>query len=169
MLYDASYTVVFYLLAALTLGSAGGVVLKRNLVHSAFLLALCFIGVAGLYLLLEADFLAAVQILVYSGAVAVMIAIGIMLTSKKSMADSNPPARLRWLGAIVAAAFTIIGVAAVTSTPWQLSAKPALDDTTPALAALMLSDYMLAFEAMAVLLLAAMIGAIILAKGASEA
>jgi NADH-quinone oxidoreductase subunit J len=95
------YTAAFYVLAAITLLAAAGVVFNRNLVHSALLLALTFIGVAGLYVLLQADFLAAVQILVYSGAVAVIIVIGVMLTRWKSVATSSPSNKLGW-GAAVA-------------------------------------------------------------------
>lgn len=165
---DLTYAAAFYLLSLLTLGAGLGVVVKRNLVHSALLLALSFIGVAGLYILLQAEYLAAVQILVYSGAVAIMVVIGIMLTVRGDMQDSNPPGRLRWSGAVVSALFTGMLLVLVTATPWKHSAAAVVDNAVPVLAELLLGDYMLAFEAAAVLLLAAMLGAIILAKGADE-
>lgn len=168
MVGDLTYTAAFYLLSLVTLGAAAGVVIKRNLVHSALLLALSFIGVAGLYVLLQAEYLAAVQILVYSGAVAVMVVIGIMLTVRGEMQDSNPPGRLGWSAGIVAALFTGILVMAVTATPWKQSALGVVKDSTPVIAQLLLNEYVLAFEAAAVLLLVAMMGAIILAKGADE-
>lgn len=168
MMQDLTYTAAFYLLSLLTLGAGLGVVVKRNLVHSALLLALSFIGVAGLYILLQAEYLAAVQILVYSGAVAIMVVIGIMLTVRGDMQDSNPPGRLRWSAAVVSVLFTGMLLVLVTATPWKHSAAAAAQNAVPLLATLMLGDYMLAFEAAAVLLLAAMLGAIILAKGADE-
>ncbi|CUH94770.1 hypothetical protein P22_0836 [Propionispora sp. 2/2-37] len=168
MVGDLAYTAAFYLLSLVTLGAAAGVVVKRNLVHSALLLALSFIGVAGLYVLLEAEYLAAVQILVYSGAVAVMVVIGIMLTVRGEMEDSNPPSRLGWSAGIVAALFSGILILIVTATPWKQSVQGAIEDSAPVIAQLLLGEYVLAFEAAAVLLLAAMMGAIILAKGADE-
>lgn len=165
---DYIYTVAFYLLAALTLLSAAGVVFNRNLVHSAFLLALTFIGVAGLYVLLQADFLAAVQILVYSGAVAVIIVIGVMLTRWKSVSQSSPNNKLGLFGAIAAILLTGIIVCAEIATPWKLAAATGPAATAPAIAAALFSDYVVAFEAVAVLLLVAMVGAIILARGAEN-
>jgi NADH dehydrogenase subunit J (EC 1.6.5.3) len=74
---------------------------SNNLVQSAFLLSVTFLGVAGLYMTLEAEFMAAVQALVYSGAVAVLVVIGVMLTHREQMSRSNPPNKMllavRWL------------------------------------------------------------------------
>jgi NADH:ubiquinone oxidoreductase subunit 6 (subunit J) len=162
------YTVAFYVLAAITLIAAAGVVFNRNLVHSAFLLALTFIGVAGLYVLLQADFLAAVQILVYSGAVAVIIVIGVMLTRWKNVATSSPSNKLGWGAALATLLLTGIIVCSVLVTPWNLSAAQGPAATASAIAAVLFSDYMVAFEAVAVLLLVAMVGAIILARGAEN-
>lgn len=162
------YTAAFYVLAALTVAAAAGVVFNRNLVHGAFLLALTFIGVAGLYVLLQADFLAAVQILVYSGAVAVIIVIGVMLTRWQNVADSSPVNKLGWGGAVAAVLLTVIIVCAEVATPWKLAAASGPSATAPAIAAVLFSDYVVAFEAVAVLLLVAMVGAIILARGAEK-
>ena len=158
-------TFMFYLLAVLTLAAATGVVFMRNLVHSALLVALTFIGVAGLYALLQADFLAAVQILVYNGAVAVIIVIGVMLTQKGDMKGSNPSNRLGKPAAVVCTLLTACLLWAVLATTWAISDKPAPQETAGQIAGLLLGDFAVAFEAAAVLLLAAMIGAIILAKG----
>lgn len=155
----------FYLLAAVVLTAAAGVVFKRNLVHSALLLAVTFIGVAGLYILLAADFLAAVQLLVYNGAVAVIVVIGVMLTQKGDMKNSNPPNRMG-RGLLVIVALLAAGMlTAVLATDWPVVAKQAPGETAAAIAGLLLGEFAIAFEAAAVLLLAAMIGAIILARG----
>ena len=161
-------TVSFYILAAITVGSAIGVVRKSNLVHSALLLALCFVGVSGLYVLLHAEFLAAVQLLIYSGAVAVILVLGIMLTQRSSMNDTNlSNERWRW-AAVICALFTLVTLSVIAATPWHYSIAMAIEDSAPVIARVLLTEYMVAFEAAAILLLAAMVGAIVLAKGVDE-
>lgn len=162
---ELAYTLAFYFSAALTLTAAAGVVMKRNLVHSALLLALTFIGVAGLYVLLSADFLSAVQLLVYNGAVAVIVVIGVMLTQAGEMKNSNPSNKMAFGAALVTGFILAFITAAILLTPWKISPAAAPQVTAPAIAQLLLSDFAIAFEAVAVLLLVAMIGAIILARG----
>ena len=82
--------VVFCLLAVVILGTALGVVLSNNLVHSALLMTACFIGVGIMYITLEADFLGAVEFMTYSGGVAVLIVMGVMLTHTGEGVPSNP-------------------------------------------------------------------------------
>lgn len=165
---EVIYTAAFYVLAGIALLAAAGVVFMPNLVHSALLLALTFVGVAGLYVLLQADFLAAVQVLVYSGAVAVIVVIGVMLTQRGEMKQSNPHNRLAAIAAVVTGLLTAVIVWVVLATPWQISTAAAPNETIPAIATALFRDYAVPFEAAAVLLLVAMIGAIILAKGAVE-
>lgn len=156
-------TVAFYFLAGVTLASAVGVVTRRNLVHSAFLLALTFLGVAGLYMTLEAEFLAAVQALVYSGAVAVLVVIGVMLTQRDDMGRSNPSNSMVIVGA--AAVISLVGVLiwAVLATPWKIGTGAVV--STAEIGRRFLTDFTAPFEAVALLLLAAMIGAVVLFKG----
>ena len=163
-----AYTIAFYILAAIIVVSALGVVTKKNLVHSALLLALCFIGVSGFYILLEADYLAAVQLLVYSGAVAIIIVLGVMLTQHNNINDTNPSNNFQRLSSIIIGLFFIMVVVVINFTPWRYSVANAAQDTVPIIAQLLLIDYMVAFEAVAVLLLAAMIGAILLARGVDK-
>ncbi|EIW16420.1 MULTISPECIES: NADH-quinone oxidoreductase subunit J [Pelosinus] len=161
-------TVAFYSLATITVASAIGVVRKSNLVHSALLLALCFVGVSGLYVLLHAEFLAAVQLLIYSGAVAVIMVLGIMLTQRSNMNDTNPSNdRSRWAVAICGM-FTLVTLSVIATTPWHYSIAMTIEDSAPVIARVLLTEYMIAFEATAVLLLAAMVGAIVLAKGVED-
>ncbi len=164
------YTVAFFIFAAITVAAAVGVVTKSNLVHSALLLALCFIGVSGLYVLLQADFLAAVQILIYNGAIAIVFVLGTMLTRRSTRHGTNDtevniPSRLV---AMVSGLFVIITLGVIATTPWQYSSVEAVQDTPSLLAQFILTDYMVVMEVSAVLLLAAMIGAIVLAKGVEE-
>ncbi|MBQ9633554.1 MAG: NADH-quinone oxidoreductase subunit J [Schwartzia sp.] len=160
---------VFFLFAGLALLFACGVIFFRNVVHSALSLTATFIFVACLYLSIGAAFMGAVQILVYGGAVAVLIVMAIMLTRRDDMAHSNPSRGL--LRHALAAAVTglfFLGMAAVAVLSPFRPAPQSLGDAAPGLADLMLTHYVLPFEVAAVLLLMAMIGAIVLAKGADE-
>lgn len=160
---------VFFLFAGLALLFACGVIFFRNVVHSALSLTATFICVACLYLSIGADFMGAVQILVYGGAVAVLIVMAIMLTRRDNMAHSNPSRGLfRHAAAAVLTGLFLSGMAAVAILSPFKSAPQSLGDAAPGLADLMLSNYVLPFEVAAVLLLIAMIGAIVLAKGAEE-
>ena len=156
-------TVAFYFLAGVTLASAVGVVTRKNLVHSAFLLALTFLGVAGLYMLLEAEFLAAVQALVYSGAVAVLMVIGVMLTHRDRMEDTNPSNSMIMTGAAAVVALLGVIVWAVLATSWKTGHGAAVSAAD--LGRRFLTDFAVPFEAVALLLLAALIGAVVLFKG----
>lgn len=157
------HTLSFYFLAGITLAAASGVVFKRNLVHSAFLLSLTFLGVAGLYMTLEAEFIAAVQALVYSGAVAILVVIGVMLTQREDMSQSSPPNSMVVGGAFAA----LIAVGAITwavlDTSWKTGRGSVV--TVDAIGRRFLTDFAPPFEAVAVLLLAAVIGAVVLFKG----
>ncbi|MBR1553462.1 MAG: NADH-quinone oxidoreductase subunit J [Schwartzia sp.] len=160
---------IFFLFSGLALLFACGVIFFRNVVHSALSLTATFICVACLYLSIGADFMGAVQILVYGGAVAVLIVMAIMLTRRDDMANSNPSrGLLQHVAAAVVAGMFLLAMAAVALlSPFQ-SAPQTLGDAAPRLADLMLTHYVLPFEVAAVLLLIAMIGAIVLAKGADE-
>ena len=167
---ELAYTVAFYIFAAITVAAAFGVVTKINIVHSALLLALCFIGVSGLYVLLQADFLAAVQILIYNGAIAIVFVLGTMLTRRSmrhgtNATEVNIPSRTVTL---VSGLFVVVTLGVIATTPWHYSSGVVVEDTPSLLAQLILTDYMVVMEAGAVLLLAAMIGAIVLAKGVEE-
>ena len=160
---------VFFLFAGLALLFACGVVFLRNVVHSALSLTATFICVACLYLSIDADFMGAVQILVYGGAVAVLIVMAIMLTRRDDMAHSNPSRGLfRHAAAAAVTGLFLLGMAAVAVLSPFRPAPQSLGDAAPGLADLMLTHYVLPFEVAAVLLLMAMIGAIVLAKGADE-
>ena len=154
---------VFYALGTVALLGAMGVVFFRNVVHSALSLTASFIGIGCLYIFLSVDFMGAVQFLVYGGAVA------IMLTRRDDMAHSNPSAGLlTQAGALVVAVFFALLMAGVTFLSPFISEPTDLGNTVTGLADLMLTKFILPFEAAAVLLLVAMIGAIILAKGVDE-
>ena len=159
--------VSFGILAVMTIGTALGVVLFSNIVYSAFLLAGVLIGIAGLYILLNADFVAAAQVLVYVGAVNVLIIFAIMLVNKREDFATLPR---RWIRKIATAVvciglFALLGTM-VLVTPWSLSsASPAVvENTMVEIGKHFFSDFLLPFELASVLLLMAMVGAIILAR-----
>ena len=160
---------VFYALGTVALLGALGVVFFRNVVHSALSLTASFIGIGCLYIFLSADFMGAVQFLVYGGAVAILIVMAIMLTRREDMAHSNPSAgMLAQAGALVVAGLFGLLMAGVAFLSPFVPEPTAFDDTVTGLADLMLTKFILPFEVAAVLLLMAMIGAIVLAKGADE-
>lgn len=159
--------VAFVILSIMMVGTALGVVLLDNIVYSAFLLGGVFMSISGLYLLLNADFVAAAQILVYVGAVNVLILFAIMLVNKT---ENFQEIKGGWIRKI-ATALVCFGLFALLSTmvlvtPWQLSAiSPAvIENTIVTIGKHFFSDYLLPFEIASVLLLMAMVGAIILAR-----
>ncbi|MDB9315280.1 NADH-quinone oxidoreductase subunit J [Spirulina sp. CS-785/01] len=157
--------VSFIILAVMMLGAALGVVLLKEIVYSAFLLGGVFISISGLYLLLNADFVAAAQVLIYVGAVNVLILFAIMLVNKQEVFK---PVRNLWLRRGIAAAVSV-GLFALLSTmvlatPWELDTTVTDEYSVVQIGKHFFSDYLLAFELASVLLLMAMVGAIILAR-----
>ncbi len=165
-LAEGVQSVSFVVLAIMALGSALGVVLLSNIVYSAFLLGAVFLSISGLYVLLNAGFVAAAQILIYVGAVNVLILFGIMLVNKRQDFAPMPAA---WVGRVATGAvcfglFALL-TTVVLSTPWQLSSEvPVGDQATVLIGRHFFSDFLLPFELASVLLLMALVGAIILAR-----
>ncbi|EHQ91221.1 NADH-quinone oxidoreductase subunit J family protein [Desulfosporosinus youngiae] len=163
-------TIVFFVFAILAIAAAWGVVTSKNIVHSAFYLALSFAGVAVLYILMNADFLAAVQLLIYTGAVAVMVVFAVMLTLRGDVRESSPENRRWMVGALVAVSvFAMIALVVLTNADWRVLPTPWTGGgSAEDMSLLLLSQFMIPFEASAVLLTVALIGAVILAKGVKE-
>ena len=158
--------VSFGILAVMMIGAALGVVLFENIVHSAFLLGGVFISIAGMYLLLNADFVAAAQLLIYVGAVNVLILFAIMLVNKREDFVALPGAWIRKVltGLVSLGLFALLGVM-ILATPWVTSTSiTSVGNTAIVIGEHFFSDYLLPFELASVLLLIAMVGAIILAR-----
>ena len=157
-------TISFWILAVVMIIAALGVVFLRNVFRAALSLILCFLMVAGLYITLSADFLAAVQILVYVGAISVLIILAIMMT--REVQRGSPPNRLQFPAFIVTILFLEVLILTLINTPWQISSAPPTAPTTTTLATLLFGEggFILAVEIAAVLLLSAIIGAIVLAR-----
>ena len=150
--------------AGLTLGSALMVVLSRNLLHSALFLVLTFFSVAGLYVLLEAEFLAAIQVLIYVGAVAVLYLFALMLTRRVTGEGVRQQNAQVVPALLVALALLVLLLPMLWTGSWQLSSLPPAPDVIPRLGESLLTTYALPFEVMGVVLLVALVGAIILAR-----
>jgi NAD(P)H-quinone oxidoreductase subunit 6 len=159
--------VTFGILSALVIGTALGVVLLSNIVYSAFLLGGVFISIAGIYFLLNADFVASAQILVYVGAITVLILFAIMLVNKREDFKVIPKYWIRKAATgVVCLGLFLLLATMILVTPWSLSAtSPAvIENTLIELGKHFFSDFLLPFELASVLLLMAMVGAIILAR-----
>lgn len=160
--------VVFWIFATLSVASAAVVVLARTLIYSAFALLATFFGVAGLYVLLGADFLAATQILIYVGGILVLLLFGVMLTHKIYDLDLRSGTIQLASGLIVAAGLFVILAATALKTEWPTLAR-APAPTTAGIGRLFLSDYLLPFEAASVLLLVALMGAAMIVRRRRDA
>ena len=156
--------VAFWVLAVMSVGTALAVIFARDIFHAALFLILCFFAVAGIYVTLNADFLAAVQVLVYIGAVSVLLIFGIMLTREAKR--GSPAGKLRIPALIVA--FVLLGVmiGSILSFEWQPAAGMDEMVRTQDIAGLLFSEngYVLTFEIAGLMLLAAIIGAIVLVR-----
>ena len=159
---DTGSIIAFWLLAALTVGSAAGVVAVRDLVRALVLLITSFLGVAGLYITLSADFVAVAQVLIYAGAISILLIFAIMLTPLASR--NNAETFLQVPGLLLAAlvAFTI-GLVSL-QTDWSIADRGGFPETASAIGEALLDKYVLPFEMASVLLLVAMLGAIVLVR-----
>ena len=161
---------VFYVFAIVTVASAAAVVLARSLIYNAFALLFTFFGVAGLYLLLGADFLAATQLLVYVGGILVLLLFGVMLTHKIYDLDLRTEVTQFGAGAIIAfGVFAIVLVPAVLQTQWAVGSGRPPAPTTKEIGKLFMGPYLLPFEAASILLLVALMGAAMIVRRKKEA
>jgi NAD(P)H-quinone oxidoreductase subunit 6 len=158
--------VSFGILGVMMIGAALGVVLFSNIVYSAFLLGGVFISMAGMYLLLNGDFVAAAQILIYVGAINVLILFAIMLVNKRQDFSPLPSAGLRKIiTAVVSIGLFALLSTMVLATPWAYSsASVAAQNSIVLIGEHFFTDFLLPFELASILLLMAMVGAIILAR-----
>lgn len=165
-LSEGVQVVSLILLSAMMTAAAMGVVLLPNIVYSAFLLGAVFISISGMYVLLNADFVAAAQVLIYVGAVNVLILFAIMLVNKRQPYKEVKSSLLRnGITAVVCLALFTLLTVMITSTGWQLTPVVAVVPSTLVLMGKhFFTDYLLPFELASVLLLVALIGAIILAR-----
>jgi NADH-quinone oxidoreductase subunit J len=159
--------IAFYAFAAIIVASAAIVVFSKNIMYSAFSLMFTFFGVAGIYVLLNADFLAITQIMVYIGGILVLIIFGVMLTTKVTGVDikTGITNKIQYgLTGAVAVIFLATLIKIFQHTRWATKPLVHVDKTIDKIGYALLSDYLLAFEAASVLLLIAIIGAALIAR-----
>jgi NADH:ubiquinone oxidoreductase subunit 6 (subunit J) len=155
---------IFGFASLVTLGAAVAVVTNKNILHSAYYLILAFVGVAAIYVLLEAPFIAVVQVMVYIGAIAILIIFAIMLTRRlmsKEMEQQNAQWIPSALGAL--ALFLVLGWIVYTA-GWPVQEGTVPVDPISQLGQDLLTTYLVPFEIASVLLLAALVGAILIGR-----
>jgi NADH-quinone oxidoreductase subunit J len=159
------YTIIFYIFAVITLVSGSIVVFSKNIIYSAFALLFTFFGVAGLYVLLMADFIAITQLMIYVGGILVLILFGVMLTTRVINVDmqSGTFQTLPAVLVVAALAGTLVGV--FWTTDWKISPSTGgFEKTAPKIGEMLLSSYLLPFEVASVVLLVALVGAAMIAR-----
>ncbi len=158
------YDLIFYFVAVLTMIFAFCTVLTKNVFHGAIALALTLLSVAGIYFYLEAEFLAIAQVLVYVGAIIILFVFAIMLTAKIEDASIRQMNYQILPSAIAALGFFVLLAIGILSYPWAHAAPnlPAL--SLKELGQSLVTVYVLPFEFISLILLAALVGAIIIAK-----
>jgi NADH-quinone oxidoreductase subunit J len=158
------YDIIFYLFGAITVLSAFFVVTSRNVVHSAFYLLFTFFGVAGIYVLLGADFVAIVQLIVYVGGILILMIFGVMLTNKITSVQIKSGSTGILPAAIGVSLFAGILAAAMLTTKWQSYDTQVSNGTTHSLGLLLMTQYAVVFELLGIILLIALIGAASMAR-----
>jgi NADH:ubiquinone oxidoreductase subunit 6 (subunit J) len=162
-------SIVFYVLAAITLAGGLAAVTLRNTVHCALAVSAAFAGLALLFLNLDAQFAGFAQILIYVGAVAILVVFAILLTRSSDDATGRVFSA-SWLSGLViaAAAFAVLGWAVVETAPRLPQSAPAPAVTVQQIGSALMDRYVLPLEIVALLLTAALIGAVIVAMHEKE-
>jgi NADH-quinone oxidoreductase subunit J len=136
----------------------------RNIFHCALFLILCLFSVAGIFVMLHAEFLAVVQVLLYVGAVAILMIFAIMLTSRLAGREVQMSNEQTFIGGFLSLILVLGLVVSIRNTMFRVSAEPITGKSTFVIGRHLMTDYVLPFEMVSVLLLAALIGAIVIAR-----
>jgi NADH:ubiquinone oxidoreductase subunit 6 (subunit J) len=154
---------IFYIVAAVTVAGALGVVLARSVIHSALFLILALLAVAGLFILLAAEFLAIVQILIYGGAVTILILFAMMLTRVRDIPEAVTGPQ--WpIAAVAAALFAGTSIAAILATDWRGETEEVTVIPLTDIGDVLFTTWAIPFLIIALVLFVAMVGAILLAR-----
>ena len=160
------FDIIFYVFAAFTLASAALMVVSKNIIHSAVGLLFSFFGVAGIYVLLAADFLAVVQILVYVGGILILLLFGVMLTQRITSVEMRTGTLQLVPAILVVAGIFVILIRVISKTSWNIvpEAEAQFSPTAERIGKLLMTDFLIPFEIVSVLLLAALVGAASIAR-----
>ena len=156
--------IAFWVLSVLLVGSALAVVLSKNLFHAVLWLALALTGTAGVFLLLNAEFLAAVQLLLYAGGIITIVVFAIVVTERLIGERLSQTNRGVVSGALVAIGLLVIIVSTLMQRELPSTPLPQLSDITRLMGEQVLTTFVLPFELLALLMLVAMLGAIYFAR-----
>ena len=157
-------TAIFYFIALITVVSAGMVAFSRNIIYSAFSLLGTFMGVAGIYIFLGADFVAAAQVLIYVGGILVLILFAVMLTHRITDVAITNRAAGRIPALLILGVLVFLLIQTIKETTWVTAKELVYAPTTATIGDQFLEQYLLPFELASVILLAAMIGAVALSR-----
>ena len=157
-------TAIFYFIALITVVSAGMVAFSRNIIYSAFSLLGTFMGVAGIYIFLGADFVAAAQVLIYVGGILVLILFAVMLTHRITDVAITNRAAGRIPALLIVGVLVFLLIQTIKETTWVTAKELVYAPTTATIGDQFLEQYLLPFELASVILLAAMIGAVALSR-----
>jgi NAD(P)H-quinone oxidoreductase subunit 6 len=161
---DVITTIAFWVFGISAVVGALGVVAARRVFHNALFLVVALGSTAAIYVLLSADFLAAVQVLVYVGAIVILMLFAIMLTPHSVELPAFAPGGQQFAAALVALALFGLMAAAIVTGPWVLAARPLDQPTSYDLGRGLLTTFVFPFELASLVLLVGMIGAILLAR-----
>ena len=157
-------SLLFLFISILVIGSAINVVISSQLIYSAVSLLFTLFGVAGLYVFLYADFMAATQVIIYVGGILVLIIFGVMLTNKIDTPNIVSSSSNQVIGFFAASFLFLIQLAVIFKTDWKQGEVQQVESTVTIIGNMLLQHYFLAFEIVSVLLLAALIGAAFLSR-----
>lgn len=163
---DIVIKAAFYPIACGTLLFALLVVMSRNIFHSAIYLALTLIGIACVYLYLDTEFLAIVQVLIYVGAIVTLFIFTIMLTAHNGIGPIRETIKRMWIPALASLAIFVILIKVMANAAWHaaLPQTPYFTLTLPQLGKFLMSKYVLPFEVISLISLAALVGAIVIGR-----
>ena len=156
--------ILFFIIVSLTIVSAYWVVMSPNLVHSAVSLLFTLFGVAGLYVFLFADFIAASQVIIYVGGILVLIIFGVMLTNKIDDPRLSNQSQNQIIAGVFCFILLIFQFQIIFNTNWYIGELITRESTVDEIGMLLLTTYLLPFEVVSVLLLAALIGSAMLSR-----
>ncbi len=157
--------VIFNVFVLMTIVPSFWVALSSNIVHAAFSLLFTFFGIAGLYVLLGADFIGVVQVIIYIGGILILIVFGVMMTEKGKMLPLVIQLPGRLFAAVLSALLLAALAVAATRSLWPVATSPGeIQPTAAAIGDLLLGKYLIPFEVASLLLLAALVGAVLIVR-----
>lgn len=159
-----TYDFIFYLFATIIVISAFIVVAARNIIYSAFSLLFTFFGVAGIYVLLNADFIAVVQVIIYVGGILVLIIFGVMLTNKITNVEIKTESIHILPSTIITGLIGGALVAVLTRTSWRINSPVNVEKNVVEIGRYLITHYMVLFELAGIILLVALIGSVMIAR-----